>query len=47
MKLISEEIVDVQFVTEDANGKKSHFIEGVFLNLTLEIVMVECILSIL
>ena len=31
MKLISEEIVDVQFVTEDANGKKSHFIEGVFL----------------
>lgn len=31
MKLISEEIVDVQFITEDANGKKSHFIEGVFL----------------
>ena len=31
MKLISEEIVDVQFVTEDTNGKKSHFIEGVFL----------------
>ena len=31
MKLISEEIVDVQFITEDTNGKKSHFIEGVFL----------------
>ena len=31
MKLISEEIVDAQFVTEDTNGKKSHFIEGVFL----------------
>ena len=31
MKLIAEEIVDVQFVTEESNGKKSHFIEGVFL----------------
>ena len=31
MKLISEEIVDVQFITEESSGKKSHFIEGVFL----------------
>ena len=31
MKLISEEIIDVQFITEDSSGKKSHFIEGVFL----------------
>lgn len=32
MKLISEEIVDVKFITEDSEGgKKSHFIEGVFL----------------
>ena len=32
MKLISEEIVDVNFITEDSGGgKKSHFIEGVFL----------------
>ena len=32
MKLISEEITEVQFVTEASDsGKKSHFIEGVFL----------------
>jgi|TARA_B100000085_G_scaffold49103_1_gene42387 hypothetical protein len=32
MKLISEEIVDVKFITEsNDSGKKSHFIEGVFL----------------
>tara|TARA_Y100000389_G_scaffold175092_1_gene185590 strand:+ start:4625 stop:5278 length:654 start_codon:yes stop_codon:yes gene_type:complete len=32
MKLISEEIIDVTFITEDSGGgKKSHFIEGVFL----------------
>ena len=31
MKLISEEIVDIQFITEDSNGKMNHFIEGVFL----------------
>ena len=31
MKLISEEIVEVQFITEESSGKKSHFIEGVFL----------------
>ena len=31
MKLISEEIVDVEFITEESSGKKIHFIEGVFL----------------
>ena len=31
MKLIAEEIIDVNFLTEESNGKKSHFIEGVFL----------------
>ena len=31
MKLISEEIESVNFLTEEKNGKKSHFIEGVFL----------------
>ena len=31
MKLIAEEIVEVNFLTEDSNGKTSHFIEGVFL----------------
>jgi len=31
MKLISEEIESVNFITEETGGKKSHFIEGVFL----------------
>ena len=31
MKLISEEILNVEFITEDTEGKKSHFIEGIFL----------------
>ncbi len=31
MKLISEEIIDIQFITEERGGSKSHFIEGVFL----------------
>src|SRR6056300_1701292 len=31
MKLISEEIVDIQFITEGNSGNKSYFIEGVFL----------------
>jgi hypothetical protein len=31
MKLISEEIIDIQFVTEETSRGKSHFIEGVFL----------------
>jgi hypothetical protein len=31
MKLISEEIIDIQFIAEERNGNKSYFIEGVFL----------------
>ena len=31
MKLISEEILNVDFLTEETDGKKSHFIEGIFL----------------
>jgi hypothetical protein len=31
MKLISEEIIDIQFIAEEKNGNKSYFIEGVFL----------------
>lgn len=35
MKLIAEEITEVQFITEEAEGKKSHYIEGVFLQADL------------
>ncbi len=31
MKLISEEILNVDFLTEETDGKKSYFIEGIFL----------------
>jgi len=31
MKLISEEIIDIQFIAEEKNGNRSYFIEGVFL----------------
>ena len=31
MKLIAEEITNVEFLTEENNGKKSHYIEGIFL----------------
>ena len=31
MRLIAEEITEVNFLSEEKNGKKSHFIEGVFL----------------
>lgn len=31
MKLITEEITDVEFITEEKNGKKSMYIEGIFL----------------
>lgn len=31
MKLITEEIESVEFIVEERNGKKSMFIEGVFL----------------
>ncbi len=31
MKLITEQIEEVQFLTEDNDGKKNHYIQGVFL----------------
>ena len=31
MKLITEEIESVDFIVENKNGKKSMFIEGIFL----------------
>ena len=31
MKLITEQIEEVKFLTEDNNGTKSHYIQGVFL----------------
>lgn len=31
MKLIKEEVLQVQYLTEEVNGKKEHFIEGVFM----------------
>ena len=31
MKLITEQIEEVKFLTEDTNGTKSHYIQGVFL----------------
>ena len=31
MKLITEQIEEVKFLTEDNNGKKNHYIQGVFL----------------
>ena len=31
MRLIAEEIESVEFLTEEKDGKKNHFIEGVFL----------------
>ena len=36
MKLISEEILNVDFLTEESDGKKSHFIEGIFLQAELK-----------
>mgnify|MGYP001188580467 FL=1 len=36
MRLIAEEILQVEFISEEAEGKKSHFIEGVFLQAELE-----------
>ena len=36
MKLIAEEIIDVSFLTEENAGKKSHFIEGIFLQAELK-----------
>lgn len=31
MKLISEEVVDVQYLVEEKNGKKEHYISGIFM----------------
>ena len=31
MKLITEQIEEVKFLTEDKDGKKNHYIQGVFL----------------
>lgn len=31
MKLISEEVLDVQYLTEEKNGKKEHYITGIFM----------------
>ena len=31
MKLIAEEVTNVRFIVEEVNGKKEHFIEGVFM----------------
>ena len=36
MRLIAEEITQVKFFAEESNGKKSHFIEGVFLQAEIE-----------
>lgn len=36
MRLIAEEILQVNFLSEEKDGKKSHFIEGVFLQAELE-----------
>tara|TARA_Y100000287_G_C14137807_1_gene313171 strand:- start:335 stop:469 length:135 start_codon:yes stop_codon:yes gene_type:complete len=44
MKLISEEILNVDFLTEENEGKKRHFIEGVFLQAEVKTAMAECIL---
>jgi hypothetical protein len=31
MKLIAEEVTNVRFIIEEVNGKKEHFIEGIFM----------------
>jgi hypothetical protein len=31
MKLIKEEVLDVKYLTEERNGKKEHFIHGIFI----------------
>lgn len=36
MKLISEEVTHVEFISEDVDGKKNHFIEGVFLQAEIQ-----------
>ena len=36
MRLIAEEITQVEFLSEEKEGKKNHFIEGVFLQAELQ-----------
>ena len=36
MRLIAEEITQVEFLSEEKDGKRSHFIEGVFLQAEIE-----------
>ena len=36
MKLIREEITDIEFVTEETNNKKNYFIKGVFMQADLK-----------
>ena len=36
MKLISEEVTQVDFLTEEKDGKKRHFIEGIFLQAEIQ-----------
>ena len=36
MRLIAEELTDVQFLTEEKEGKKNYFIEGIFLQAELK-----------
>ena len=36
MRLISEELTDVKFLTEEKEGKKNYFIEGIFLQAELK-----------
>ncbi len=42
MKLIREEIEQVEIIVEQRNGKKNLYIEGVFLQATLPIETKEC-----
>ena len=36
MKLISEEVTQVEFIAEESEGKKRHFIEGIFLQAEIQ-----------
>ena len=36
MRLIAEEITDVKFLSEEKEGKKNYFIEGIFLQAELK-----------
>jgi hypothetical protein len=44
MKLITEEISNVQIITEGKGANKKLYIEGVFFRETLKTAMAECIL---